>query len=207
MKNGDKLARRYLISLAKGSVMLSLAHPEPPIPMGRARTALRAPAPGWGSYCSVITLPSLPRPPASRPAPSIRALIQSGESPELRRVAPLRHVALKPEYRLPHGDRAIQGCFCRERRQGALFPHDEGLRNCQISSSVLLVYRQAANASRSVRTTEGSATGFFAFELFYAANIVPLVLRSLDFAVFYFAPLRADDEGAAGNRFRTHEPL
>ena len=58
-----------------------------------------------------------------------------------------------------------------------------------------------------MRTTEGSATGFFAFELFYAANIVPLVLRSLDFAVFYFAPLRADDEGAAGNRFRTHEPL
>src|SRR6516162_8844456 len=95
--------------------MLSLAHPAPPIPMGRARTALRAPAPGWGSYCSVITLPSLPRPPASRPAPSIRALIQSGEGPELRRVAPLRHVALKPEYRLPHGDRAIQGCFCPAR--------------------------------------------------------------------------------------------
>jgi hypothetical protein len=49
VNNGDKLAQRYLISFAKGSVMLSLAHPEPPIPMGRARTALRAPASGWGS--------------------------------------------------------------------------------------------------------------------------------------------------------------
>jgi hypothetical protein len=62
---------------------------------------------------------------------------------------------------------------------------------------------EAQVQGHSVRITEGSATSFFIapLELLCPTNIAPLVLRSLDFAGFYFAPLRADDDGAAGNCF------